>query len=353
MSQSIYNSGSDLDWTITRFEVNPVEYSLAIPFRTALRYAETVPAIEVEVGFADGRAGSGIAVPVIAVTGESLDDGVRFLRTDVAPALIARAPSVGQVGSVLRELSGQIPAARSGVEMAYRSSLGGLGEAGRIRSDATVGALDTGSAVAQAARWSSAGFEILKLKADDRSDIVEHLEAVAAAASQCRIRIDANQAWSVDRTIRIVESLAAADVDIDFVEQPTPASDLGALEAIASRLSVDVAVDESAWDSTDVGRVADLGVDAVVVKIGKAGGWVEAHKTASAAQGRGLRIVVSSMLEPPSCVLEAARLALMVAPTETHDLDAGLFFANWEQSYQPPWLEIPGGSEDPGREAIW
>jgi O-succinylbenzoate synthase len=95
--------------------------------------------------------------------------------------------------------------------------------------------------------------------------------------------IDANGSFRghEDEVVDLAEQLAAQGVDPDegrvYVEQPLPADDLVGTAALAGKLAVPVALDESVARSGDVATAWALGAAALVnVKPARAGGVIAA-----------------------------------------------------------------------------
>lgn len=108
------------------------------------------------------------------------------------------------------------------------------------------------------------------------------------------IRLDANEAWTVEETI---EKLNALDgVDIASIEQPIPAADLDGLVRIREA-GHRVMVDEALIHLADAERIAAMGAaDVFNVRLGKLGGMVRAKRIVEVARAHDLRVHLGTMV---------------------------------------------------------
>jgi L-Ala-D/L-Glu epimerase len=290
--------------------------------------------------FSDGRVSQGIAVPVEEVTGESREACLAAISGPLRDCLLSRNLSEQSIADILDDAQPGSPAAKSGVEMAWRAAFNQSQDRFSVTTDATVSLASTRAACEQAEYWVESGFTHLKVKADSRPTISTHIKSIAAAVPGAKLRIDPNQSWTLKQARLIAEELANANVCVDFIEQPLPVHRDEDLAELCIGAPFPIAADESARSAEQLPPLVRAGVSVAIVKIGKVGGWQRALEMAREADQLGMSVIVSTMLEPLPCVVEAARLARQVAPEKTHDLDAALFFIDGPDSYVPPRLVI-------------
>jgi L-alanine-DL-glutamate epimerase-like enolase superfamily enzyme len=170
----------------------------------------------------------------------------------------------------------------------------------------------------------AASFPALKIKlgvAEDR----ENMAAVRSVAPAKRLRVDANEGWKTkEEALRQIEWLAQ-DGNVDFVEQPMPASTPSADMAwLKSRSPLPLFADESYHDAKDAGLCAECyhGVNVKLVKTGGIGGAFEALK---AARQAGLQTMIGCMIESSICISAAAHLAEL---TNYLDIDGNILINN-------------------------
>lgn len=178
----------------------------------------------------------------------------------------------------------------------------------------TLGDADAMAAQARA----NAGRPLLKVKVGTGDD-VGRIEAVAAAAPQSRILLDANEGWSPDNLARHIE--AAARCGVVLVEQPLPAGKDGALRTIAR--AVPVCADESLHTADDLEKLVGL-YDAINIKLDKAGGLTAALALRERARALGFGVMVGCMV---GSSLAMAPAVLLAQDADFVDLDGPLLLA--------------------------
>jgi L-alanine-DL-glutamate epimerase-like enolase superfamily enzyme len=249
------------------------------------------------------------------------------------------------------ELAGLMPAgsARNAVDcalfdleakLAGRPAYAIAGEAPpRPLTTAVTISLGTPAAMAEAAR-ENAALPLLKVKvggADDRARI----RAVAKAAPQARIILDANEGWTDDN---IRDNLAAAaEFGVALVEQPLPAGRDAILRDIAH--PVPICADESLHSADDLDRLAGL-YEAVNIKLDKTGGLTAALALRRRARALGFGVMVGCMV---GTSLAMAPALLVAQDADFVDLDGPLLLAR----DRSPGLLYRGALVSPPEPALW
>lgn len=328
---------------VVELRLHRTSVPLVRPFITAVRRADTADLVFVEAVDEDGRSGWGEAAISWRVTGESPESVAAVVSGPIRAAVLGHAPrDLLEQAATAKAVWGNA-AARSAVDWALAdldagqhgqpladalASGGGTPSGTRsVRTDMTLSA-DQPSAVAVAAAGHvSAGFTTLKVKAQAGIDIRAVLSAVRHEVGDAIVlRVDANQAWSVDEAITAIRACEDAGLVLQFVEQPVTADDIDGMAAVRAAVDTPILADESARTALDVRRLALAGAaDLVNIKLAKTGGVAETLRTVAAARTAGLGILIGCMLEGPVGVGAAAALAAVVAPGEVHDLDGGLW----------------------------
>jgi len=168
------------------------------------------------------------------------------------------------------------------------------------------------------------GFDALKLKVGlDPEEDLERVRLVREAAGpRTRLRLDANQGWTVKQALAMIERLAR--YDIELVEQPVAYHDLEGLAEVTRRSPVPIMSDESAFDARDVLRLLRLrAVDMVNIKIMKCGGIHEALKINALCEAAGVECMLGCMIEETNIGVAAAASVMAARRNITRaDLDA-------------------------------
>jgi L-alanine-DL-glutamate epimerase-like enolase superfamily enzyme len=326
---------------IDHLTVHTVPVPLRRPFVTAVRRADGIDAVLVEVVDSDGRSGWGEAAASWRVTGESPASIRAVVTGPLADLVVGREAS--EVPALSDELARSVihnSAARSAVDCALYDLaaqdagvslsryLGG-GDA-MLRTDMTISAGGTDELVRAALEHCRNGFGTLKIKVgadhDDANAVLAVREAIGGAVV---LRVDANQGWDAEQAVRIIRFWEDHEVNLEFVEQPVAARSLEDLAMVTKHVDTPVLADESVWTMHDlneilVRRCADL----INVKLAKTGGISEAMRMIAAATQSGIGVVIGCMMESHVGIAAAAAIAGTLAEVDgarAQDLDAGLW----------------------------
>lgn len=149
--------------------------------------------------------------------------------------------------------------------------------------------LDSAERMGQAAHAAS-HHPILKIKLGGVGD-KDRIRAVHSAAPNCKIIVDANEAWTPDTLVE--NMLVCADAGISLIEQPLPADNDHALADIPH--PVPICADESAHTSETVSELKTR-YDFINVKLDKTGGLTEAMKLVRQCRDDGFGVMIGCMV---------------------------------------------------------
>lgn len=135
-------------------------------------------------------------------------------------------------------------------------------------------------------------------------------------------RVDANCGWTASDTI--AKSQVLAGLNVEFIEQPLPASDWEGAKAVFESSSLPVIADESCIVESDVDRCAGY-FHGVNIKLTKCGGLTPARRMIARARQLGLRVMVGCMTESSVGISAIAQLLPLL---DYADLDGSLLIAN-------------------------
>jgi L-alanine-DL-glutamate epimerase-like enolase superfamily enzyme len=233
--------------------------------------------------------------------------------------------------AIARTVAARAPAARFAIETALLDALArdrGVPLAALLRSSAAteIALAAVVDDPASARRAVAAGIRCLKIKVDAADDL-RRVFAIAGAAPQARLRIDANRSWPRGE---VGARLAAfAQLPIDYVEEPCA----DAHRLAAERLPCRIALDESlATIAPDALRAALRGpaLAALVLKPTLLGGFSAALELAELARHAGVAAIVSHALEGPAGTAACAELALALGGDHPVGLAAHPALAAWQ-----------------------
>lgn len=256
-----------------------------------------------------GVLGFGDAPSVPFITGETADTILSVIRGHLAPAL--KGADIRDMHSLQKRMAAVFPhgnrSAMSAIDIAAHDALGHtlgvpvsvlLGGVPRGLLD-TSRAISTGtveSAVGSARRYVQAGYRTLKIKtgADAEVEIASIRAVREAVGPDIRIKLDANQAWTLTEAVRFLEK--AAPYDIYVVEQPLLAGDLAGAAELRGRTTIPVMLDEAIHGPDDTLRaIAARACDYVNIKLLKCGGLYPATQIAVIAASGGVGCQIGSL----------------------------------------------------------
>jgi L-alanine-DL-glutamate epimerase-like enolase superfamily enzyme len=168
----------------------------------------------------------------------------------------------------------------------------------------------------------AATYRALKIKLGGPDDL-ERVRIARREAPQAALRVDANEAWTVETIRAAIPELEALGVEL--IEQPLPADDEDGYRALHRLgLRIPIVLDESCHTLADVARLASQ-ADGINIKLTKSGGIREALRMVSAARALGLRLMIGCMNESTLGIAEGAQIASLV---DVVDLDGHLLNRN-------------------------
>lgn len=338
---------SGIDFTLGRHEV-----ILREPFITALRTVERYPVITYTVSDQSGISGSGEAVATPAIVGDSLEEIENDLNQRITPALQG-VTSLKDGVSILSQLK-VASSSKAAADIALHSyfaakdkkSLANSFLVGveRIRTDVTVPVAENHSLEKIVNDRLEEGFSSLKIKLKSQA-LEKNLESMkvthALADGKATLRVDPNQAWTLDYSIAFLEGIANLDIEIEYLEQPVPRDQISALAQLHRLNLSPIMADESLFTIEDLELLISMKACSWVnVKLVKSGGLAPALAIARRAASEGLNVSVGSMMEGAGGVQSALVLAAHIAPELTHDLDAAWWHQDGAITYRDGWVEL-------------
>lgn len=309
-----------------------VELELDRPFTIARGTSETTENVVVEITDDGGHTGIGAAAPsshygeTAATVTAVLPDLLDVVENIDDPHAIA------QIEAECRRVVERNPAARTAVSIAIHDLAAkrvglplyrfwGLDPTDTVTTSYSLGIDDPDTVHEKAADAHDAGYDVLKLKLGTDNDRAL-VETVRDAAPDARLRVDANEAWTPKEAIQKAHWLA--DYDVEFIEQPIPATNPRGFAHVHDQSPLPIALDESLETAADVQRIADR-ADIANLKLMKCGGLTEAKRIIAAADAMGLEVMCGCMLETNAAIAAACHLAPLL---DYADLDGSLLLAD-------------------------
>lgn len=309
---------------------------LRAPFVTALRGVSRFEVIKFELKDSSGNWHCGETVETVKITGDS-HMKIMLELTEFVPGLINGA-SIQDAISIIKR-SELCSSAKAAVDMALHEALATGAKFGfSISTDVTIPIADIDDLPNLLSERVGAGFTNFKIKAhlEPVADLIAKLRVIREhAPSSAHFRIDANQAWTRSHTVNVINAIIKAGLEIDYLEQPTPARDFAALSEIRRNSPIKIMADESCFSLEDLLKLIELkAIDLVNLKLLKSGGLTVAREMAKVAQSAGIQTYVGSMMEGDQSLRAAATLANEIAPDLVHDLDASWWAKESQIAYR-------------------
>jgi L-Ala-D/L-Glu epimerase len=180
-----------------------------------------------------------------------------------------------------------------------------------LQTDYTV-SIGSAEEMANDAQWIiDQGFKIIKVKVGKgKEKDIACIKAIREKiGNEIPIRIDANQAWSVDEAIEVLTALK--NFNIQHCEEPISRWDFMNLHKVKNASPITIMADECCCDHNDAQRLIDLkACDAFNIKLGKSSGLYKAKKIIQLAEQANLKLQIGGFFESRLGFTAAAHLAL-------------------------------------------
>jgi L-Ala-D/L-Glu epimerase len=256
----------------------------------------------------NGTVGVGEAPVATFLTGETGNSILTAINEMLAPVLVGH--DAFDLYDLHQTMKRVLPAGNSGakcaVDLALYDAIGRdrelpvsclLGGAPRGPID-TAKAISTGPVadmVATAGQFVAQGLRTVKLKTGmDAESELGALRAIRKAHPKLKIKLDANQGWTLPEAIRFLDK--AEPYDVEMIEQPLPAADLKGAAELRRRTSIPVMLDESIHGADDALRAVEAGAcDYMNIKLLKSGGLFPALGIVAVCEAAGLSCMIGSM----------------------------------------------------------
>ncbi len=321
---------------ISGFRLAKLSVPLRTPFKTALRTVSKIEDIVLLVETDTGNIGYGEAPPTAVITGDTHGSIIDALRYHIMPAIMSMDISdLDAITTCIQDAIVHNTNAKAAAEIAvydlnaqaqnqplYKALGGG---SPHLSTDLTISVDGVDKMVADSLLALEQGYKTLKIKVGkDIALDVKRIEAIyAKTKGKAPLILDANQGWSAEQTVRALDELESAGVELDLIEQPVKANDIDGMEYVTSRVRTPVMADESAFSAQQVTELLERkACDIINIKLMKTGGLSNAIRIAGIAQKYGAQCMIGCMLETSISVSAAAHFAAAHASIITRiDLD--------------------------------
>lgn len=323
---------------IDSFKIYPLKIPLKTPFVISAGAQDSYEGVLVKLTADDGTVGWGESSPSERVTGETPETVANILESKLKPKLIGEeALDLNRVLNIVEGVVQDNFSARAAVDIALydlftkstniqlKDFIGGYRNEIETCFTVVIGSVE--QSVKDAKRLiEEEHFKILKVKigVDPEEDVARIMAIRDAVGYEPRIRVDANEGYSVQTAITTLNKLD--QYEIEFVEQPVPSDDLEGMAEVRKSVEIPVMADESVRAPEDVGRIIEAqAADMINIKLMKAGGIRNGVKIASLAAEAGMLCQIGCFIETSVAIAAATHVALAVENVKFADLDGHLF----------------------------
>lgn len=322
--------------SISQIEIYEMTIPLKSPFVISLgpiTHAEnTIIRIHTDAGI----YGTGECSPFPTIHGET-QAGNQAVAKVLAPLWIGKDPLA--IEDRLDELERAIafnPCIKSAFDMALYDlkakycqmplyQLLGGSNTKAMETDMTVGLGNPEKMAKEARSFIAEGFTNIKIKlGGTTAEDVARISAIREAiGSKIPLRIDANQAWSVDTAIHTLRALQR--FDIEHCEAPIPRWNAHQLSTVSAKSPIPIMADEALFNQHDANRLIQWNaVDYFNIKLSKSGGIRNAIRIATLAQAAGIQCQVGCFSETRLGISALAHYSLAFANIIHFDMDSPL-----------------------------
>ncbi|MEH7123047.1 enolase C-terminal domain-like protein [Bacillus sp. JJ1773] len=321
---------------IAKVNTYVVEVPLENEWKISLYAAKTRKHAIVEVITEDGIRGYGEASPSPAFMGETAETIKLVNDLYLAPAIIDK--QINQLSLIHEQMNAAIygqSAAKSAIDIAIHDAWGKtLNQpvyalvGGKYREEIplayVVGIKDNQSAYDEALQKIEEGFSLIKIKVgNERKRDVELVKlirkAITDSKKDVKIRLDANQGYSVTDAIYVIRELETTG-ELESVEQPVKKSELKGLKKIRETVETPIMIDETVFSAEDALFAIQYGcADIVNLKTCKVGGIHQSKKIAAIAEASGISCAIGSNLELGIGIIASMHVAASTPVISRHN----------------------------------
>jgi L-Ala-D/L-Glu epimerase len=255
----------------------------------------------------EGLVGWGESQADVGFFGHTVEDVQAAVTDYLGPFLIGHDPFAREHLMGLVDFRGH-GCAKAGLDMALHDLIGkALGTSvanliggrhiARVRVAIEIAGGPPDAMAAEALRLVGLGVNEFKAKIGGLPDQdADRIRAMREAVGpDVTLRADANQGYDAKEAIRFCRLVERADLRLELLEQPLLAHDLAGMALVRASVETPICADEACYTPQDALRIIQYGAaDVLNVKLGKAGGFLQAKKIAALAEAAGLRCVVGT-----------------------------------------------------------
>lgn len=334
---------------ITDIQIEKLKIKLIEPFKIAFAELDYSENLIIKMTTDEGYIGYGEASPFGPVTGETLDGTLCVLNL-FRQGLIGMDPmEIEKIHAMMDSLILGNGSAKCAIDIAIHDIRGKVmnqplykvlgGYQNVVQNDITIGISDPQKMAETARRYvTEEGYKILKIKAgiNVKDDIFTMKLIREAVGPQIRIRVDANQGYTVSMAVEALNGMKEAGVEA--VEQCLTHWDFEGSAFLRSKIEgIQIMLDESIHSPVDAARACRLGAaDILNIKLMKCGGLYRGGQISTIAENFGVTCMVGCMLETKIAITAGISLVASRKNITEADCDSFMYYKDAETG-------MPGG----------
>ena len=321
---------------IDNIEIELAEIKLTRPYTIAYKTTSSIKNIFIKIILNDGTVGFGssnVSKYVVGLdTAESYKNALDFKNELIGRDISHLVSNIDKVENQFINDPGSKAAYNIAIYDAFCKSINiSLGSfLGRIipelPTSITVGIKDIAETIEEINEYYSSGFRYIKIKLGDKIDYdIERITKINEKfGSKIKIRIDANQGWSIDDTIKFCNETT----DVELIEQPISVDNTKQLLKLPNSLKEIIALDESLVSYEDAIKYSQNNYGKIFnIKLMKCGGITSGRKIANVALLNDIDLMWGCNDESIISISAALNTALSFPNTKYLDLDGSLDLA--------------------------
>ena len=292
---------------ITKMNLTAITIPLKEKFQVSFRFVTDTNVIILELETDEGITGVGEVVPLPRFNGQTVESITAAIDRYMRPYIIGENPF--KINKIINRISKAViennPAVCA-VDLALHDlvarahnvpvvDLLGGEVRNKILAVIEMPIENPEKSVKRAKNIIEHGFKALKPKVgfNPYEDAERVIAIRKAVGKDVIIRVDVNQAWTIDQTLQFIKVTELEDARIELIEQPLPKWDLEGLAYLRTKTDIPIMVDESVFTTQDaLNVIKNKSADIINIKQNKSGGIIGSMKVAALAESAGIDYLI-------------------------------------------------------------
>lgn len=315
---------------IENIEIDIIDIDLTRPYTIAYKTTSSIKTLVVKIILSDGTIGIGASNVSKYVVGLDTTDSYNNSKEYIDHL---KGKDIDSFWMIINDIENEFigdPGSKAGFNLAvydaYCKSLGiSIGKfLGRktksLPTSITVGIKNTEETISEINEYLGIGFNHIKIKlGNDVDEDIRRINIINEKFNnKIKIRIDANQGWSLDDTIKFYNETK----QIELIEQPLSVDDLANYLKFPSKIKDLIALDESLVNFKDAIKLSSENYGKIFnIKLMKCGGITTGQQIANQAYQNNIDLMWGCNDESIISISAALNTALSFKNTKYLDLD--------------------------------